>query len=58
MGPSGYFMKSPPTQYHDEEARRMTEEFITEHSRTEQEVKGNGKHEVAPEVVRDLPAHG
>jgi myo-inositol-1-phosphate synthase len=57
MGPSGYFMKSPPVQYHDEEARRMTEEFITEHSRTEQEVKGNGKHEVAPEVVRDLPTH-
>ena len=58
LGPSGYFMKSPPIQYHDEEARQMTEEFITEHSRTEQEAKGNGKREVEPEVVHDLPKHG
>lgn len=27
-GPSAYFMKSPPRQYSDEEARRLTEEFI------------------------------
>lgn len=27
-GPSAYFMKSPPTQYTDEEARRRTEAFI------------------------------
>lgn len=27
-GPSAYFMKSPPVQYTDEEARRMVEEFI------------------------------
>jgi myo-inositol-1-phosphate synthase len=27
-GPSAYFMKSPPRQYPDSEARRMTEEFI------------------------------
>jgi myo-inositol-1-phosphate synthase len=26
-GPSAYFMKSPPIQYSDEEARRMVEEF-------------------------------
>jgi myo-inositol-1-phosphate synthase len=26
--PAAYFMKSPPVQYTDEEARRMTEEFI------------------------------
>lgn len=26
--PSAYFMKSPPRQYSDDEARRMTEEFI------------------------------
>jgi myo-inositol-1-phosphate synthase len=57
LGPAGYFMKSPPIQYHDDEARRMTEEFITEHSRTEQEVKGNGKREVEPEVVHELPKH-
>jgi myo-inositol-1-phosphate synthase len=27
-GPSAYFMKSPPVQYHDDIARRMVEEFI------------------------------
>jgi myo-inositol-1-phosphate synthase len=27
-GPSAYFMKSPPTQYTDEEARILAEEFI------------------------------
>jgi myo-inositol-1-phosphate synthase len=27
LGPSAYFMKSPPIQYHDDEARRMVEEF-------------------------------
>jgi myo-inositol-1-phosphate synthase len=26
--PSAYFMKSPPKQFTDDEARRMTEEFI------------------------------
>src|SRR5215469_13013075 len=57
LGPAGYFMKSPPVQYHDEDARRMTEEFITQYGRTEQEVKSNGKHEVEPEVVHELPKH-
>jgi myo-inositol-1-phosphate synthase len=28
IGPSAYFMKSPPVQYPDDIARRMTEEFI------------------------------
>ncbi len=27
-GPSSYFMKSPPVQYHDDEARQLVEEFI------------------------------
>ena len=27
--PSAYFKKSPPVQYTDDEARRLTEEFIT-----------------------------
>jgi len=30
VGPSAYFMKSPPIQYSDEEARLRTEAFITE----------------------------
>jgi myo-inositol-1-phosphate synthase len=29
IGPSAYFKKSPPVQFTDEEARRLTEEFIT-----------------------------
>ena len=29
VAPSAYFMKSPPTQYTDDEARRMVEEYIT-----------------------------
>jgi myo-inositol-1-phosphate synthase len=31
IGPSSYFKKSPPVQYTDDEARRMTEEFITKY---------------------------
>jgi myo-inositol-1-phosphate synthase len=27
VGPSSYFMKSPPVQYHDDEARRLVESF-------------------------------
>jgi myo-inositol-1-phosphate synthase len=27
-GPSSYFMKSPPVQYSDNEARKLVEEFI------------------------------
>jgi len=26
--PSAYFMKSPPVQYHDDQAREMLEEFV------------------------------
>jgi hypothetical protein len=29
--PSSYFMKSPPIQYTDGEARQMTEEYIAKH---------------------------
>jgi len=31
LGPSAYFKKSPPVQFTDDEARRMTEDFITEY---------------------------
>ena len=27
LGPSAYFMKSPPIQYRDEEARELVDEF-------------------------------
>ncbi|MCX5994111.1 MAG: hypothetical protein NT177_07870, partial [Chloroflexi bacterium] len=29
VAPSSYFMKSPPIQYSDDEARRRVEQFIT-----------------------------
>jgi myo-inositol-1-phosphate synthase len=32
-GPSAYLMKSPPKQYHDEEARDLTEDFIRKNAR-------------------------
>src|SRR5204862_3896487 len=32
-GPSAYFMKSPPVQPRDDDARRMVEAFIVEHAR-------------------------
>jgi myo-inositol-1-phosphate synthase len=31
-GPSAYFMKSPPVQHRDEDARHMVEAFIAEHA--------------------------
>jgi len=33
VGPSAYFMKSPPVQYPDDVARRMTDDFIATESR-------------------------
>jgi myo-inositol-1-phosphate synthase len=30
LGPSGYFMKSPPVQYRDEEAHRLVEQFAAD----------------------------
>jgi myo-inositol-1-phosphate synthase len=42
LGPSSYFMKSPPEQYHDDEARDKTEEFIQKYGRVV-DLGGNGK---------------
>jgi len=36
IAPSAYFMKSPPVQYSDDDARRMVEEYITSCQKTEQ----------------------
>ena len=38
VGPSAYFMKSPPVQYTDEQARQLVEDFIAGHD-------GNGRVE-------------
>jgi myo-inositol-1-phosphate synthase len=40
--PSAYFFKSPPTQYTDDEARRMTEEFIRGSEGESPEPSGSG----------------
>ncbi len=42
FGPSAYFMKSPPEQYFDEDARRKTEEFIAQYANVI-DIGGNGK---------------
>ncbi len=34
VGPSSYFMKSPPTQFTDDEARILTEQFIAGEDRS------------------------
>jgi len=41
-GPSSYFMKSPPEQYTDDDARRKTEEFIEKNSQIKVDKNGNG----------------
>lgn len=45
--PSSYFKKSPPVQYTDEEARRLTEEFITKYGWKQTAVKRTGPMKVA-----------
>jgi myo-inositol-1-phosphate synthase len=61
LGPSAYFMKSPAIQYTDEQARLMTEEFISEFAQSAQSVSdvkaratANG-HSEAPVAVQDMP---
>lgn len=38
--PSAYFMKSPPKQYTDDQARIMTEEFIKKYGKKQKKVSG------------------
>ena len=45
VGPSAYFMKSPPIQYTDDTARDLTEAFIT----------GDGIKQTISVVAEDLP---
>jgi len=46
-GPSAYFMKSPPIQYTDDEARKMVEDFITATAPADAVAKRSKKQEVA-----------
>ena len=43
IGPSAYFMKSPPIQYTDDEARELVEKFINE--------QGNGRQKEAEQLL-------
>ena len=45
-GPSSYFMKSPPTQFTDPEARIKTEDFIRSYAKTA--VQAAPKEQAAP----------
>jgi myo-inositol-1-phosphate synthase len=45
-GPSAYFMKSPPVQYTDDEARKMVEDFITASAPVDVIAKKSRKQEV------------
>jgi myo-inositol-1-phosphate synthase len=59
LGPSAYFMKSPPVQYTDEQARLMVEEFIAEHALKPSGARAgqaNGHQQAAPAAVQELPA--
>jgi len=47
-GPSSYLMKSPPVQYHDDQARELTEEFIREYGSKEADVKPASQPTVTP----------
>jgi myo-inositol-1-phosphate synthase len=49
VGPSAYFMKSPPVQYTDEEARHLTEEFIDPNSAGKR--KSNGPAGKSPRRI-------
>ncbi len=58
-GPSAYFMKSPPIQYHDDEARELVEAYIRgedAQSKEALQAKANGAG-VAPDApATDAPA--
>jgi myo-inositol-1-phosphate synthase len=54
-GPSSYFFKSPPVQHTDDEARRLTEEYIREYGSEESSTGGaaegrKGKAELIKEL--------
>ncbi|HEX9057335.1 MAG TPA: inositol-3-phosphate synthase [Ktedonobacterales bacterium] len=63
LGPAAYFMKSPPVQYTDEQARLLVEEFIAEYggkpagkvATTAKVETTNGHHEAEPAAVQELP---
>ncbi len=53
--PSSYFKKSPPVQIPDDEARRLTEEFITKYGWKQNTTKKAAK-KTAKKTVKKAPA--
>jgi myo-inositol-1-phosphate synthase len=53
--PSSYFFKSPPVQYTDDEARRLTEKYIVEHALEDwSPEKSAGGDSLRSELVKEL----
>jgi len=56
--PSSYFMKSPPIQYTDGEARQLTEEFITNHGWKQKGVRPAKVRAAAKKPAAAKPVRG
>jgi myo-inositol-1-phosphate synthase len=54
IGPASYFMKSPPEQFTDHEARERTEAFVREHARTPAPRQSNGS--TSAEITQSMPS--
>ena len=54
--PSSYFKKSPPVQFTDDEARRLTEEFITKYGWKQASTKTRTTRTAAKKPTRTKPA--
>jgi myo-inositol-1-phosphate synthase len=50
LSPSSYFMKTPPQQFTDDEARQMTEQFISENRQVQPKERVDGRR--PPEDIR------
>jgi myo-inositol-1-phosphate synthase len=58
LGPSAYFMKSPPVQYTDDQAHQMVEDFIAQYGRqpaNQPAPQANGHREAEATAVQELP---
>jgi myo-inositol-1-phosphate synthase len=57
LGPSSYFMKSPPVQHADSKARELVEEFIAGQQRSGNgRVEGNGRLARRPDLAYGNPS--
>jgi myo-inositol-1-phosphate synthase len=57
LGPSSYFMKSPPVQHADSRAHELVEEFIAGERRPSNgKIEGNGRLAHTPDLAYDIPS--